>query len=326
MGTYSYHCDVCGEKTTLRLNYKEGDHLAFMCECGQIANCYMPEGSDGYRMHSKTQHLRNAIFDIFQDIGQRMTVRQVFYQAVSKRYVEKSEKGYGQIQREILKMRREGVLPYSKVADSSRYHIKPNSYNGLKDALEQVVRHYKQSVWREKDIHVEIWLEKQALAGFFEEITSEYDVPLYTSRGFSSDSFIYESVEMMRYIGKPAVVYFFSDYDPSGVLMADAVERGFARFPDVKPVFIRAGLNRYQIDYHNVPTRNTKKSKHSAAFNDPESAELDALHPKILTEMVRDCITNHITDEEMRKIKIEEETQRDTLLKSDFYNKIRYAQ
>ena len=43
--------------------------------------------------------------------GRPMTVRQVFYQASVRGYVEKSEAGYTKVQTDLVQMRRSGALP-----------------------------------------------------------------------------------------------------------------------------------------------------------------------------------------------------------------------
>jgi hypothetical protein len=49
-----------------------------------------------------------------------MTVRQVFYRAVVKNYVEKTEKGYGFIQRNLSDMRWSGMMDFDWIIDTSR--------------------------------------------------------------------------------------------------------------------------------------------------------------------------------------------------------------
>ena len=51
---------------------------------------------------------------------------------------------------------------------------------------------YRRRLWSEADCYVEIWIEKDALAGVIEDITLEYDVPLMVARGYASLSFLYE--------------------------------------------------------------------------------------------------------------------------------------
>ena len=63
---------------------------------------------------------REALLDIVSEM-KPMTVRQVFYQATVRDIVEKSEAGYNKVQIDLVQMRRSGDLPYSWLADNTRW-------------------------------------------------------------------------------------------------------------------------------------------------------------------------------------------------------------
>ena len=92
-----------------------------------------------------------------------MTVRQVFYQATVRGLVDKSEAGYNKVQTDLVLMRRAGYLPYGWLADSTRWQRKPQTFNGVEEALQETARLYRKALWAETDCYVEIWLEKDAL-------------------------------------------------------------------------------------------------------------------------------------------------------------------
>ena len=313
---YTYKCD-CGNVIEFASNQPKGDNVPLICRCFRLYSLIIPDNEGGkhkYCMRESTRQLRQGIINIFNDIGRRMTVRQVFYQAVSKGIVPKEEaKGYNLIQRNLLEMRRCGHLPYYFISDISRRRMKPDTYLGLNDALENWMQFYRQDVWANQRDYVEIWLEKDALGGIFHEVTHKYDVPLYIARGFSSESFLFEAAENIKEIGKPTHIYFFSDYDPSGIALCKQVERMLPRFgADI--IFKRAALSPAQIEHFALPTRPTKKNTHSRGFRG-ESVELDALHPDILHSLIEDCIHNHITEADFKNIEMEEAVQKATLAK-----------
>ena len=94
-----------------------------------------------------------------------MTVRQVFYQASVRGLVEKAESGYRKVQTDLTEMRRAGELPYDWLADNTRWQRKPRSFDSIVGALEDTARFYRKNLWRDAASYVEIWLEKDALAG-----------------------------------------------------------------------------------------------------------------------------------------------------------------
>jgi hypothetical protein len=114
-----------------------------------------------------------------------VTVRGLYYQAevAGLPGIDKTESSYGKIQRQVLDLRRKGELPYETIADATRWMRKPKSYNSIEDALRETARLYRRNLWRDSEDYVEVWCEKDALAGVIYPVSSLYDVPLMVSRG-----------------------------------------------------------------------------------------------------------------------------------------------
>ena len=90
-----------------------------------------------------------------------MTVRQIFYRAVVAGLVEKTEAEYkSTIARLLLEMRQSGQLPYTWIADSTRWMRKPRTYTGLADFIDSHQRAYRRDLWAGVDLYLEIWCEK----------------------------------------------------------------------------------------------------------------------------------------------------------------------
>src|SRR5262245_17312434 len=144
-----------------------------------------------------------------------MTVRQVYYQAVSRGLIEKTEKAYKLVCRLLAEMRRNGRLPYDWIADNTRWMRKPRTYSGLASMLEYAQSTYRRAIWDDQEAYVEIWLEKEALAGVLVDVTAKWDVPLMVTRGYPSLSFIHSAAETIQAEDKPIFLYYFGDHDPS---------------------------------------------------------------------------------------------------------------
>src|SRR5262249_50961498 len=76
---------------------------------------------------------------------------------------------------------------------------------------------YRRDLWAAMPVYVEVWCEKDALAGVLMEETETYDVPLMVARGYASLSFLHSAAMAISAKDKPAYIYHFGDYDPSGV-------------------------------------------------------------------------------------------------------------
>jgi hypothetical protein len=260
--------------------------------------------------------VREALFDVLKEENP-MTVRQVFYRMVSAGVIDKTEAQYkNTICRLLGLMRRERVIPFGWIADNTRWMRKPDTYSGLEAALEYTARTYRRSLWENQNVYVEVWLEKDALAGVLMEETEQWDVPLMVTRGYSSLSFLHSAGEAIDVMGKPAHLYYFGDYDPSGVDITRAVESGIREFaPDAEIYFERVAITTKQIAAMQLPTRPTKTSDSRSKNFADESVEVDAIPPSTLRELVRSCITRHIDVDALERLQTVESAEKETMLR-----------
>ena len=266
-------------------------------------------------MEARAQFLIN-----YAELHGPVTVRGLYYQAevASIPGIGKSENDYDKIQSQVLKLRREGRLCYSHIADSTRYMRKPTTHDGIYAALEQTARLYRKALWADTDLQVEIWIEKSALAGVIYPVTSEYDVPLMPTGGYTSETFAFGAVDAMRGRGKTLVIYALYDFDRSGRDAANSLQEKVERFGaefNVPVIFNNLGLTLDQVQALNLPTREPKRGttadrKWPHAF----AAELDAIPPDILREMVRGAIERHLPADQLAHLKLVEAAERETLI------------
>ena len=222
--------------------------------------------------------LDDVILEVLED-EHPATLRGTFYRVMSAGAVQKSEAGYKLVGRQVLKLRRSGVLPYSWITDGTRYIVKPHSWNDLDEMLEDAAASYRRMLWRDQSVNVQMFTEKDAITGVIYGVTAEWDVPLGVLRGYSSESFAWSVAESLS-TWKPTVMYQLGDHDPSGVdawrNFADKVA-AFAPQADVR--FERLAVLPEQIEEWALPTRPTKRTDSRAAGFDGESVEVDAIAP-----------------------------------------------
>src|SRR5262249_31536882 len=96
-----------------------------------------------------------------------VTVRGLYYQAevASLPGISKHDNHYAKVQRQVRNLRREGRLSYSDIADATRWMRKPRTHDSVEQALKDTARLYRKSLWLDANDYVEIWVEKDALAG-----------------------------------------------------------------------------------------------------------------------------------------------------------------
>jgi hypothetical protein len=239
----------------------------------------------GRPLAAKTIAIRTAVHELAEQF-EVMTVRQIFYALTVRGIVPKDENaGYRPVQTQVLKLRREGSLPWSFIADATRWQRKPQSYDRAEDALMVTARAYRRNLWRAQAVRVEVWLEKDALAGVVMEATEKWDVPLMVSRGTSSATFLHEAAQAASAAwydaGISTMVLALYDRDAAGRRAARTVEQGLVEFaPGVPIEFSLLAVTDYQVGAWQLPSRPAKGSDPEAAKFTGPAVELDAIPPR----------------------------------------------
>jgi hypothetical protein len=270
------------------------------------------------RTKAEIQKLKDAILAVLGE-DNPMTVRQVFYRLVSSRVIEKTERAHDSVGAWLVKMRLAGEVPWEWISDNTRWMRKPRTYDSLRQAMEMTARNYRRSLWTEQEAYVEIWCEKDALAGVLAEVTREWDVPLMVSRGFSSVSYLWQAAETIADQDKPAYLYYFGDHDPSGVLIDRSIEARLQDFlgeweTDSEIHFQRVAVLPHQIEEMELPTRPTKRDSPIGKKFKGDSVEVDAIPPNQLRALVRDCIEQHVDERQLAVTRAAEKSERETVL------------
>ena len=77
--------------------------------------------------------------------------------------------------------------PWEWVVDNTRWRRAPPSFGGLSEAVSIRWRpSYRRDLWKDAEHYVEIWVEKDPLAGVLVEETVPPDVPLMVAKGYTS--------------------------------------------------------------------------------------------------------------------------------------------
>lgn len=241
-----------------------------------------------------------------------MTVRQVFYRLVVLDAIDKTERGYSVVVRLLTNMRRSGELDFDLIADNTRWMRKPRTFSSMESLLNDAQHTYRRAIWDGQKGYVEIWLEKEALAGVLYEITQQWDVPLMVTRGYPSVTFLHSAAETIRHQEKPTYLYYFGDHDPSGVDIPRFVESEL-RSHGVDFTFSRVAVVPEQIKKFKLPTRPTKKNDVRSTRFKGRSVEVDAIPPKVLREICEESIVQHLNKAQYRRTLQVEAAERETL-------------
>ncbi len=269
------------------------------------------------RTKAELGELREALYEIVAEY-KPITVRGVFYQASTRGLVPKTDnEGYRPIQRELLKMRREGIIPWGWITDGSRVVFRRSRYGNLESYAKEVARNYRRDYWYDSDEYVEIWLEKEALRGvIFPTVVDEYGLDLYVTKGQPSVTYLYQAAEQIVRDGRPTHLYVLSDHDPGGLRIFDRIGCELRDFVggEVDLYVERIAVEPWQIELYQLPTRPGKTKDANAAefvkkYGDA-CVELDAMPPPLLRDIVASRIKAHMNADQLRRLKLAEEEER----------------
>ncbi|TIN37613.1 MAG: hypothetical protein E5Y32_26475 [Mesorhizobium sp.] len=248
-----------------------------------------------------------------------VTVRQLFYAATVAGVpgIGKDDNGYNAVQQQVLSLRRTGRMPYGNIADLTRWQRKPRTHGSVQDALEETARLYRRALWRDQPVHVEVWVEKDALAGSLMPVTSRFDVPLMVARGFTSETYAFEAAEYWSAIGKEVHVYHLGDFDRSGQDAARDLERKLTTFGSAKGLrvqFNRLAVTERQVEYWDLPTRAPKRlTTADKRWQHDFACELDAIPPDELRALLWGVLDEYISHDDMKVLEAAEESERQLL-------------
>lgn len=136
----------------------------------------------------------------------KLTLRQLFYQLVSRSIVENTEQNYKYLSSCLVAGRLEGILPLDALEDRVRSAAgggseewDPEEYLKwrLRD-FEEAWRQFSLSRWKDQPKYVEVWIEKDALSTLFAQVTRRWNVLLGVCRGYTSLSFFAEALARLE--------------------------------------------------------------------------------------------------------------------------------
>lgn len=245
----------------------------------------------------------NVIIDDLQSQGYDLTLRQLYYQFVSKGWLDNKQKEYKRLGDIVTKARLAGMMSWKAVVDRTRkVNVQP-SWDDEAHIIQSVAQSFRTDRWNDQPVRLEVWIEKDALAGVFERICTTLQVPFFACRGYASASSMWRAGRRLkRHVerGQEVVILHFGDHDPSGIDMTDDIRSRLSLF-GVDMELHRMALNMDQVERYNPPPNPTKMTDSRAqgyvVEYGNESWELDALEPSVLADLVRTEVEAHRDDD-----------------------------
>jgi hypothetical protein len=261
----------------------------------------------------------NSIIREYTAAGYILTLRQLYYQCVSRDIIPNKQSEYKRLGSIINDGRLAGLIDWSSLEDRTRNVNSVPHWDSPEQIVRAVADQYAIDKWEGQDVRPSIWVEKDALIGVIERIANELDVEYFSCRGYTSQSEMWGAAQ--RFIkharaGQGTHVIHLGDHDPSGIDMSRDIEERIRMFMEHHGYgsryfdFTRIALNMDQVQQYNPPPNPAKStdSRFQGYMNEhgDESWELDALEPQVLADLVRAKV-DEIRDDNLYAEKQEQE-------------------
>src|SRR5690349_1291585 len=112
----------------------------------------------------------NEIIEEYQAQGFDLTLRQLYYQFVSRDLIQNKQAEYKRLGAVINDARLAGMISWEAIVDRTRNLVKNSHWNGPKDIVDACAQQFQIDKWKNQEHRVEVWIEKDALVGVIEKI------------------------------------------------------------------------------------------------------------------------------------------------------------
>ncbi len=262
--------------------------------------------------------LVNQVVDEYSAQGYELTLRQAYYQLVARGYIPNNERSYKNIGNLINDGRLAGLIDWCSITDRTR-NLRGNSHwDNPASVIASAKYSYLLDKWAGQPNYVEVWVEKDALVDIVGQVCRPLDTPYFSCRGYTSQSEMWSAAQ--RFIRQndreKRIIIHLGDHDPSGIDMTRDIQERLEMFG--ADVYVkRVALTMKQIQTYNPPPNpakitDSRASKYIDQFGD-ESWELDALEPKVITNLINQEVTKYRDDSIYQAVCDKEKREKDEL-------------
>lgn len=236
----------------------------------------------------------NKIITEYWQQGYKLTLRQLYYQFVSRDLVPNTQQSYKNIGSIVNDGRLAGMIDWLAIEDRTRNMRENAHWDSPGDIVRACAQQFRHNLWDTQDCYVECWIEKDALVGVIEGVCAEMDVPYFACRGYTSQSEMWAAAQRFlerEKCGKHTVILHLGDHDPSGIDMTRDIQDRLSLFGSSVEID-RIALLKSQIDKYQPPPNFAKATdaryeSYRELYGD-ESWELDALEPSTIVGLISD--------------------------------------
>lgn len=127
--------------------------------------------------------LINEIIEDYAAQDLALTLRQLYYQLVSRDVIPNQEREYKNLGKLLSDARLAGLVDWDAIEDRVRRPVQWAEFDEVQDCVDDAVRHFRLPRWNGQEEYVELWVEKDALANVLQPIAAKWHVTMMVNRG-----------------------------------------------------------------------------------------------------------------------------------------------
>jgi hypothetical protein len=220
------------------------------------------------------------------------------------------------VYRLLKEAREQGDIPWEWIVDETRSLERTPTWDNPEDYARCVARSYRRDFWNQQPRRVEVWSEKGTIRGVLQPVLDHYAVGFRVMHGFASATAVYDVAQDDD--GRPLIVFYVGDYDPSGMFMSESdLPKRLSEYGGDHITLKRIALTRKQVrGLPSFPATDKKKDKRYSWFTSnfgDRCWELDAMDPNDLRDCVEEAIKELIEPEAWRRCEIVNQAEQESL-------------
>lgn len=139
----------------------------------------------------------STICDEYVAAGYDLTLRQLYYQFVSRGLIANKDTEYKRLGSIINDARLAGLIDWNHITDRTRNLKSLSHWDKPGDIVKACAAQYRVDKWNSQQVRVEVWVEKEALAGVVQRPAERFDVPWFCCRGYVSQSEMWSAAQRL---------------------------------------------------------------------------------------------------------------------------------
>lgn len=270
-------------------------------------------GKTHYRVLDKFTRswiIRNSLAELQNYNDGEITIRGLHYRMVA-RGMTNSDTHYSRVKSAMVFARRDGQISYTQFADYEREAIGEtrakvtdvdSEVQSSIYTIEHWLENYNKNRWENQPYYPEVWIEKKALIGVFENLCSRNGILLSPCKGYPSLTFLKDAADRFKEMekqGKKVVILYFGDYDASGEDIPRSLQDNLYNDFDVEVEVRRILLLEEHVIAMGLPPAPTKAGdSRGNTWTGLGQVELDSVEPKVIQQYCQKAI-NDILDTDL---------------------------